>query len=100
MKKLNGMFELIENQNILKGAGWIFVKSINDLRTLSAIIDAIYYIADDDDEEIDMEDTHKTFLEFGIFKGVIELEEKSGRKSVKDVAAGCLYYLENDTFRD
>lgn len=100
MIEIHGIKGLIENQSKLTGGGWIFVQSRRDIESAATILVTDYFIAEDPDEEIDMEDTHITFLEFGIFTGVVELEAKAGRTSPEDIAEGCLYYLEKDTFRD
>ncbi len=96
----HGIEGLVENRSHLTGGGWIFVQSRCDIESAAAILVADYFIAEDPDQEIDMEGTHITFLEFGIFTGVVELEAKAGRTSPEDIANGCLHYLETDNFRD
>lgn len=100
MRKIEGIARLVAELPTLAMNGWIFIVERHDRETVEAIVGATFLLADDDEEEIDMEGDFPTFLEIRMLEAVVELEGKAGRTASWDIAAGCLYYLEKDTFRD
>jgi hypothetical protein len=100
MRRIDGIARLIAELQTPEANGWIFTAERSDRETIEKIVAATFFLAEDDEEEIDMEDDFPTFLEIRIFESVIELEARAGRTTPHDIAAGCLHYLVMDTFRD
>lgn len=100
MKRIEGLAQLIDASPRLAETGWIFVADREDLATNATLVAADFLLADDDEEEIDMEDEYSTFVENHTFQVIVEMKEKIGKPDPASVAEGCLYYLEFDTFQD
>ncbi len=79
---------------------WIMIDSKKSLATADTLLSASFLVPDDDEEEETMLDSYPTFLEAATFQDVVIVEGENGRSSLQDIAEGCIYYLEKDTFRD
>jgi hypothetical protein len=62
---------------------------------------ANYYMAESEEEDEDMESTHRAWLEYPIFEAIIFNKlENSPRANGDDFLDAVIYYLENDDFLD
>lgn len=80
--------------------GWIMIEKDTDIETVAKLMNAKFTIADDESEEKELSKVMDLFLEIPTFQDIIMNEHEANRTSMEDVAKGCLYYLERDTFRD
>ncbi|HEI8866648.1 TPA: hypothetical protein SLG40_002153 [Serratia odorifera] len=98
---INGFNQLLQMKDGLPGVGWLYVSPSFSLSSEEDIVNGIYYIAENEDEEMDFEDNYGTFLEAPIFKAIIDnkLEHSPASESVELLEA-VRYYLENDDFQD
>lgn len=98
---INGFNELLQMKDGLPDVGWLYVAPSFSLSSEEDIVNGSYYIAENEDEEMDFEDNYGTFLEAPIFKAVIDnkLEHSPASGSVELLEA-VRYYIENDDFQD
>ncbi|MBP2198254.1 DUF7716 domain-containing protein [Pantoea cypripedii] len=98
---ISGFDELLKKSNELPDVGWLYVEGSFDLESRNDIENGKYYIAENEDEEMDFEQNYGTFLEAPIFKDVIEnkLNHHPG-SSKDDLFDAVVYYLEKDDFLD
>ncbi|MGP0838100.1 DUF7716 domain-containing protein [Serratia sp. CY85251] len=62
---------------------------------------ARYYLAETPDEDDDMEDEYKTWLEYPTFRAIIENKiDHNPAVGEKELLQAVVYYLENDDFQD
>lgn len=100
MKTYDGLAPLIDQYSDREAEGWILLKSRDRLDNAASLADATFIVADDEEEEDELLDTHANFLEIPTFRAVIATEREASRTSVDDIAAASLHYLEQDSFRD
>ena len=100
MKTYDGLAALIDQYRDRQAEGWILLKSRNSLKNSTGLADATFIVADDEEEEDELLDTHASFLEIPTFRAVIANEREASRTSVNDIASASLHYLEQDSFRD
>lgn len=93
--------DLLQKYKQLPDVGWLYVKEPFDLESEDDIINGVYYLAEDEDEEIEFEENYGTFLEAPIFKAIIENKrENSPDSTSEDFLKATIYYLEKDDFLD
>jgi hypothetical protein len=98
---INGFDELLKKWSELPDVGWLYVEESFDLESRDDIENRKYYIAENEDEEMDFEENYGTFLESPILKAIIENKLEHHPKSSKDdLLDAVVYYLENDDFLD
>lgn len=100
MKTFDGLATLVDQYRDKRAEGWILLKSRNSLDSAASLADATFIVADDEEEEDELLDTHASFLEIPTFRAVIANEREASRTSVDDIAAASLHYLEQDSFRE
>lgn len=101
MSIISGFDGLLKICDKLPDVGWIYVEPSFDLQSESDIKNGTYFLADNEDEEIDFEDNYGTFLEAPIFKAIIHNKVKNHPASNEtDFLEAVVYYLENDDFLD
>lgn len=100
MKYFDGLSALIDQYGNEEEEGWILLEDRSPLENASSLTTARFIVADDEDEENVLLDTHPSFLEIPTFRAVIDNERDASRTSVDDIAAASIYYLKMDTFRD
>jgi len=98
---ISGFDELLKKCNELPDVGWLYVEESFDLESRNDIENGKYYIAENEDEEMDFEENYGTFLESPILKDIIGNKLEHHPKSSKDdLLDAAVYYLENDDFLD
>lgn len=98
---ISGFDELLNKYKELPEVGWLYVEESFDLESKEDIQNGKYYIAENEDEEMDFEENYGTFLESPIFKAIVENKLEHHPKSSKDdLFYATIYYLENDEFLD
>ncbi|UVM53373.1 HNH endonuclease [Pseudomonas sp. B21-015] len=101
MITINGFDELLQKRNDLPNAGWLYVDTDFDLESENDILNRKYYLAENDDEEMEFDDEYGTFLESPILKAIIENKiEHHPNSSKEELLKAVTYYLENDDFLD
>lgn len=100
MKTYSGFNELLNNYKSLPEAGWIYTDS--KLKTENDISKGRFYVAENDEEEWDLDDTYsETFLEAPIFRAVIDNKlEHHPDSGSDDFMKATIHYLEEDDFLD
>lgn len=98
---INGFDELLTKRDEIPDVGWLYVEESFDLKSKKDINQGKYFIAQDEDEEIDLEENYGTFLEAPIFKAIVENKLEHHPDSGKDdFLNAVVHYLENDDFLD
>ena len=98
---ISGFDELLLKYKELPDVGWLYVENSFDIESIDDICNGKYYLAENEDEEIDFEENYGTFIEAPIFTAIIENKLKNNSRSTKDdLFEATLYYLENDDFLD
>ncbi|MBW1253206.1 DUF7716 domain-containing protein [Pantoea allii] len=98
---INGFDELLKKCHELPDVGWLYVGESFDLESKKDINEGRYFIAQDEDEEMDFEENYGTFLEAPIFKAIIENKLEHHPDSDRDdFFNAVIHYLENDDFMD
>jgi hypothetical protein len=101
MKVFNGFSELVLNLGHLPAVGWIFVDSTVDRTSKDVVNSAIFYVAEDDSEEIAFENTKRTFVECPTMLDIKSVADRSNSKpDLNKYLEATLYYLENDDFQE
>jgi hypothetical protein len=99
MITVNGISNLIAARETLPKTGWLFIEKNFDKVSPSHIAKKNFFIAENDDEEIDAEKKFNTWLEIPTFFDVlITALEENPEATPDDVIDAAIYYLENDTF--
>ncbi|WP_416412179.1 hypothetical protein [Pantoea sp. App145] len=100
MKTIKGFDGLLSVYKDLPKVGGFYVDE--DFISKKSIIEsANYYLAESEEEDDDMEDDYKTWLEYPTFKAIIQNKLEHHPKSSKDeLLNAVVYYLENDDFLD
>ena len=100
MKDYKGFSDLILNLEHLPAVGWIFVDSTVDRTSKDAVSSAVFYVAENDLEEIACEKSKRTFVECPSMLDIKAVADRSKIKpDVKTYLEAALYYLENDDFQ-
>lgn len=98
---ISGFDELLKKYSSLPDSGWLYVDESFDLTSIDDIERKRYYIAEDEDEEMDFEENYGTFLESPIFKAIIENKlEHTPQSDRDDLFNAVIYYINNDDFMD
>jgi hypothetical protein len=101
MKEFHGFDELLKTQGQDLGTWWIYTKRefINNSR--DDILNATFYVPENDDEEMESDGNLGDWLEVQTFKGIIinKLEHHPDA-SRDDLLEAVIYYLEKDDFLD
>lgn len=101
MITINGFDELLQKCNDLPNVGWLYVDTDFDLESKNDILNKKYYLAENDDEEMEFDDKYGTFLESPILKAIIENKtEHHPNASKEELLKAVTYYLEIDDFLD
>jgi hypothetical protein len=97
IKGFQGLLDIYEN---LPKVGGFYVDK-NYLCSKEFLRSANYYIPESEEEDEDMEFTHRTWLEYPLFKAImLNKIENSPQADKDDLLEAVLYYLENDDFLD
>lgn len=100
MKTVKGFDGLLAIYKELPDVGGVYVDN-NFLNEKNTINNSNYYVPESDEEDDDMEDEYKTWLEFPSFKAIIENKLEHHPNSTKDeLLDAIIYYLEEDDFLD
>ncbi|MHC5178238.1 DUF7716 domain-containing protein [Serratia rhizosphaerae] len=98
---INGFSELLKMKDGLPDVGWLYVSPSFSLSSEEDIVNGSYYIAENEDEEMDFEESYGTFLEAPIFKDIVINKRNHNQQATEDEILGAvIYYLENDDFQD
>ncbi|QNK33664.1 hypothetical protein HF675_06300 [Serratia sp. JUb9] len=98
---INGFSELLKMKDGLPDVGWLYVSPSFSLSSEEGIVNGSYYIAENEDEEMDFEESYGTFLEAPIFKDIVINKRNHNQQATEDEILGAvIYYLENDDFQD
>ncbi|ERK17782.1 hypothetical protein L579_2736 [Pantoea sp. AS-PWVM4] len=98
---ISGFDDLLSKYKQLPDVGWLYVEGDFDLESKDDVLNGKFYIAENEDEEMDFEENYGTFLEAPIFKAIVENKLEHHPKSNKDdLFDATIYYLENDDFLD
>lgn len=98
---ISGFDELLQKYKELPDVGWLYVDSSFDIESMNDIHNGKYFLAENEDEEMDFEENYGTFLEAPIFTAIIENKlENSPGSTKEDLLEATTYYLENDDFLD
>jgi hypothetical protein len=101
MKTFNGLQALILARENLPNVGWIFVPKGFDRTSATALVNATFYVEENDADEIYGLKHYKNWLESPTFVDIMEVREKRTKKlTTEEVAQAAIYYLENDDFMD
>ncbi|XTZ39046.1 DUF7716 domain-containing protein [Salmonella enterica] len=97
---IKGFEELLRQYENLSDVGWSYVTTSFDLDSQKDILNGSYYLAENEDEEMDLEENYGTFLEVSIFKAIIENQiEHHPDSESNDFLEAVRYYLEKDDFQ-
>ncbi len=99
MTQIDGLSRLLTEVSDRPEPGWIFMRDRSAAFTAEKLLTTEYFLADDDDEAIDMEADFAAFLEYPTFRSIMALEKEEGRGDLHSLAEACMYYLEKDNFR-
>lgn len=98
---ISGFDGLLQKYKELPDVGWLYVDSSFDIQSRDDINNGKYYLAENEDEEMDFEENYGTFLEAPIFTAIIENKlENSPQANKEDLFEATEYYIENDDFLD
>lgn len=103
MITVKGLVNLIAYGEKITEPRWYFVDKEFGNSSKSDISNSNYYIAEDDDEEFDLEDDvkYKTFLDSATFKAIIDNKlEHHPNASTDELLEAVIYYIEEDDFLD
>ncbi|WP_144818753.1 hypothetical protein [Enterobacter sp. DE0047] len=100
MISFKGFKELLKQYENLPDVGWLYICHSFNLSSQNDITNGSYFLAENEDEEIYLEENLGTFLEVPIFKAIIENTMKCSPKlENNDFLEAVRYYLENDDFQ-
>ncbi|MBX9448088.1 DUF7716 domain-containing protein [Dickeya chrysanthemi] len=98
---ISGFDDLLKKYKDLPNVGWLYVESSFDLESKDDIKSGTYYLAENEDEEMDFEENYGTFLEAPIFTAIIENKfEHDPNAKNDDLFDAVLFYINNDDFLD
>lgn len=99
MKIYRGIKELLNSFDDIPEHGWI---SIDDAFSIQDDIEALtFYIAENEEEEFDLEDHYSEFLEAPTFKDIVtNKRDHNPNVALKDIVGAVNYYFEHDDFED
>lgn len=103
MITMKGLVNLIAYGEKIIEPRWYFVDKKFGRSSKGDISNSNYYIAENDDEEFDLEDDvkYKTFLDSATFKAIIDNKfEHHPNASTDELLEAVIYYLEEDDFLD
>lgn len=103
MVKVKGLIELLAYSVKVTEPRWYFVDRKFNNSSKDDILKSTYYIADNDEEEFDLEDNieYKTFLDSATFRAIIDNKLKHHPNATKDELLDAIsYYLKEDDFLD
>ncbi|NHZ36922.1 hypothetical protein [Massilia rubra] len=99
MMRCSGIDELLAHRDAFPESGWIFVEKTFDTVSELHIREEPFFIAENDDEEFDLEETHRTWLEAPMFLAIVQARlEKNHAAPTGELIAAAIHYLEKDTF--
>jgi hypothetical protein len=99
MKTLVGLKKLIVERDTLPQVGWIFVERGYNKVSMEALMNAQFYIPENDDDEFFGEDNLATWMEVPIFVQVLRLRDKNiPSPTLEQYANAAIHYLESDDF--
>lgn len=99
MKEFIGFAGLLANIDKLPIVGWVFVDTQVDRASYEALKSAVFYVAEDDIEEIFFEKSKQTFIECPIFMDIKSVVDQSPIKpDLQAYLEAIVYYIENDDF--
>ncbi|WP_263263972.1 hypothetical protein [Pseudomonas sp. RIT-PI-S] len=100
MKMIRGFEGLLQVYKNLPAVGGFYVDKFF-LNNKSFMTFANYYIPESEEEDEDMEEIYKTWLEYPVFKAIVDNKtEYSPASSSSELLEAVLYYIENDDFLD
>jgi len=100
MKDYKGFSDLILDLEHLPAVGWIFVDSTVDRASKDAVSSAVFYVAENDLEEIACEKSKRTFVECPTLLDIKAVADLSKIKpDLNKYLEATLCYLENDDFQ-
>lgn len=101
MVKYTGIFELFHNYEKLPDVGWLYIDRDFSLESRDDILKKNYYISENMDEYLDMDNSYSAFLESPTLKDIIinKLEHHPNASS-EDLLDAVVYCLEEDDFLD
>lgn len=98
---IEGFNKLLQMKDSLPDVGWLYIAPSFNLSSKENIVNGSYYLAQNEDEEMDFEDNYGTFLEAPIFKAIIDNKLEHNPSSGGDELLNAVrYYIENDDFQD
>jgi hypothetical protein len=101
MKTLTNFYELLQAVPAMPETGWIFFDKKIDVGSESAIRAAQFFIAENELEEIELEQSKRTLVECPTLADIISvLGKRSIKPSADEYLEGLLYYRENDDFKE
>ncbi|AKH62252.1 hypothetical protein GPY51_15640 [Photorhabdus laumondii subsp. laumondii] len=101
MKTISGFDQLLSLYKQLPDVGWIYIDKDFDTESTQDILNKNYYLAENDDEEFDMDETHGTFLECPMFADIIDNKLEHNPNAIKeDLIEAVIHYLVYDDFLD
>jgi len=99
MKEFIGFAGLLANIDKLPIVGWVFVNTQVDRASYEALRSTVFYVAEDDMEEIYFEKSKQTFIECPIFTDIKFVVDRSPIKpDLQAYLEATIYYIENDDF--
>ncbi|PIT08762.1 hypothetical protein BGI30_07960 [Snodgrassella alvi] len=103
MITIKGLADLIAHNVAVTESKWYFVDKKFNNSLKDDILNSNYYIADDDEEEFDLEDNikYKTFLDSATFQSIIYNKlEHHPNATTDQLLDAIIYYLKEDDFLD
>ncbi|OCG41263.1 hypothetical protein A9G29_07655 [Gilliamella sp. Fer2-1] len=103
MITIKGLADLIAHNVTATESKWYFVDKKFNNSLKDDILNSNYYIADDDEEEFDLEDNikYKTFLDSATFQSIIYNKlEHHPNATTDQLLDAIIYYLKEDDFLD
>lgn len=99
MRTFSGIDDLLAQRATFPDSGWIFVDKDVEPISEAQLRARQFFMAEDGDEEFDMEDTHRTWLEAPMFLAIVQQRlEKNRAAPVSEIIAAAIHYLDKDTF--
>lgn len=99
MRTFSGIDGLLAQRDTFPDSGWIFVEKDVDIISEAQLRACQFFIAEYEDEEFDMEDTHGTWLEAPMFLAIVQQRQEKNRAApVTEIIAAAIHYLDRDTF--
>lgn len=100
MKIIKGLDGLLSIYKTLPKVGGFYVDD-NFVNDANVINNSNYYLPESEDEDEDMENSYRTWLEYPTFRDIIDNKFKHHPNATKDeLLDAIIYYLEEDDFLD